>query len=123
MATDGRALLILIFQSLFWSSMILPISRTPSGEVSDGQLPGYMKHQKTMKKVAMRRSHSASSVTYTPLVASCCIRGKKPEPPRESRMEPVHWEFIQQCWLPRASRPSVAEVVSFVGRELQALLS
>lgn len=57
------------------------------------------------------------------LVLGQVIRGKKPEPPRESRIEPVHWEFIQQCWLPRASRPSVAEVVTFVGRELQALLS
>ncbi|KAG1747601.1 kinase-like protein, partial [Suillus lakei] len=51
------------------------------------------------------------------------IRGQKPEPPKESRMEPVHWEFIQQCWLPRARRPSVAEVVTFVARELQALSS
>ncbi|KAG1747599.1 kinase-like domain-containing protein [Suillus lakei] len=42
------------------------------------------------------------------------MRGQKPEPPKESQIEPVHWEFIQQCWLPRARRPSVAEVVAFI---------
>ncbi|KAG0694130.1 kinase-like protein, partial [Suillus ampliporus] len=48
------------------------------------------------------------------------IRGKKPEPPRESRIEPAHWEFIQRCWLPRSNRPSVREAVVFVARERQA---
>ncbi|KAG1737017.1 hypothetical protein EDB19DRAFT_1719782 [Suillus lakei] len=52
------------------------------------------------------------------LVLGQVIRGKKPEPPKESRMEPVHWEYMHQCWLPRASCPSVAEVVPFVGRKL-----
>ncbi|KAJ8584332.1 kinase-like protein [Rhizopogon salebrosus TDB-379] len=45
------------------------------------------------------------------------IKGKKPEPPKDSVLAPVYWEFIQQCWLPRASRPSVGEIVAFVGRE------
>ncbi|KAG1719937.1 kinase-like domain-containing protein [Suillus lakei] len=44
------------------------------------------------------------------------IRGKKPTPPKESQIVPVHWEFIQRCWLPRVSRPSVEEVVAFVSR-------
>ncbi|KAG1748004.1 kinase-like domain-containing protein [Suillus paluster] len=35
------------------------------------------------------------------------IRGKKPEPPKESRIEPADWEFIKRCWLPRINRPSV----------------
>ncbi|KAJ8587149.1 hypothetical protein M405DRAFT_321754 [Rhizopogon salebrosus TDB-379] len=45
------------------------------------------------------------------------IRGKKPKPPKESLLAHVHWEFIQQRWLPRASRPSVGEIVAFVARE------
>jgi hypothetical protein len=45
------------------------------------------------------------------------IKGKKPEPPKDSVPAPVHWQFIQQCWLPRASRPSVGEIVAFVARE------
>jgi hypothetical protein len=45
------------------------------------------------------------------------IRGKKPEPPKESQIMPVHWDFIQQCWLPRASRPSAEEVVAFIAAE------
>ncbi|KAG1747873.1 kinase-like domain-containing protein [Suillus paluster] len=42
------------------------------------------------------------------------IRGKKPEPPKESRIEPAHWEFIKRCWSPRINRPSVEEAVAFV---------
>ncbi|KAG2096406.1 hypothetical protein BD769DRAFT_1515673 [Suillus cothurnatus] len=38
------------------------------------------------------------------------IRGKKPEPPKESQIMP-------QCWLPRASRPSAEEVVAFIAAE------
>ncbi|KAG1735622.1 kinase-like protein, partial [Suillus paluster] len=51
------------------------------------------------------------------------IEGKKPEPPKDSQIAPGHWEFIQRCWLPRASRPSVGEIVTFVGCERQALAS
>jgi len=46
------------------------------------------------------------------------IRGKKPEPPKESQIALVHWEFIQRCWLSRSHRPTVGEVVAFVAREL-----
>ncbi|KAJ8581452.1 kinase-like protein [Rhizopogon salebrosus TDB-379] len=45
------------------------------------------------------------------------IRGKKPKPPKDSLLAPAHWQFIQRCWLPRASRPSVGEIVAFVARE------
>ncbi|OJA20731.1 hypothetical protein AZE42_08498 [Rhizopogon vesiculosus] len=55
------------------------------------------------------------------LVLRQVISGKKPEPPKESQISPVHWAFIQRCWLPRASRPSVGEIVEFVERERQAL--
>ncbi|KAG1884464.1 kinase-like domain-containing protein, partial [Suillus subluteus] len=51
------------------------------------------------------------------------IKGMKPEPPKESQIAAGHWEFIQRCWSPRASRPSVAEIVTFVAREQQAALS
>ncbi|KAG0697068.1 kinase-like domain-containing protein [Suillus ampliporus] len=51
------------------------------------------------------------------------IQGKKPEPPKESQIAPGHWEIIQRCWLPRASRPSVGEIVAFVECERQALSS
>ncbi|KAG1744296.1 kinase-like domain-containing protein [Suillus lakei] len=51
------------------------------------------------------------------------IRGKKPEPPEESHIAPGHWEFIQRCWSPRASRPSVAEIVTFIAMERQAVIS
>ncbi|OAX32850.1 kinase-like protein, partial [Rhizopogon vinicolor AM-OR11-026] len=51
------------------------------------------------------------------------IRGKKPEPPKESQIAPMHWAFIQRCWLPRANRPSVGEIVEFVERERQPLSS
>ncbi|KAG0692157.1 kinase-like protein, partial [Suillus ampliporus] len=42
------------------------------------------------------------------------IRGKKPEPPKGSQIVPALWEFIQRCWLPRASRPSTGEIMAFV---------
>ncbi|KAG1906174.1 kinase-like domain-containing protein, partial [Suillus fuscotomentosus] len=48
------------------------------------------------------------------LVLGQVIKGKKPEPPKESQIAPGLWEFIQRCWLPRASRPSVGEIVAFV---------
>ncbi|OAX34041.1 kinase-like protein [Rhizopogon vinicolor AM-OR11-026] len=51
------------------------------------------------------------------------MKGKKPEPPKESQIAPPRWEFIQRCWLPRASRPSVGEIVAFVASERQALVS
>ncbi|OAX38459.1 kinase-like protein, partial [Rhizopogon vinicolor AM-OR11-026] len=51
------------------------------------------------------------------------IRGKKPEPPKESQIAPSHWDLIERCWLPRASRPSVRDIVAFVARERQALVS
>ncbi|KAG2140608.1 kinase-like protein [Suillus clintonianus] len=51
------------------------------------------------------------------------IKGIKPEPPKESRISPGHWEFIQRCWLPRASRPPVGEIVTFVACERQVLSS
>ncbi|KAG2108688.1 kinase-like domain-containing protein [Suillus discolor] len=57
------------------------------------------------------------------LVLGQVIKGKKPEPPKESQIAPGHWEFIQRCWLPRASRPSVGEIVAFVECERQALLN
>jgi hypothetical protein len=52
------------------------------------------------------------------LVLGQVIRGKKPEPPKGSQIAPVHWEFIQRCWLPRTSRPSVSEIVTFVTYQL-----
>ncbi|KAG1831048.1 kinase-like domain-containing protein [Suillus variegatus] len=51
------------------------------------------------------------------------IKGIKPEPPEESQIAPGHWEFMQRCWLPRASRPSVAEIVTFVACERQSVSS
>ncbi|KAG1726577.1 kinase-like protein, partial [Suillus lakei] len=45
------------------------------------------------------------------------LRGMKPVPPKESPIAPRHWEFIQRCWLPRASRPSAAEIVTFIACE------
>ncbi|OJA14206.1 hypothetical protein AZE42_09477 [Rhizopogon vesiculosus] len=57
------------------------------------------------------------------IVLGQVIRGKKPVPPKESQIAPLHWEFIQRCWLPRASRPSVREIVSFVAYEREALVS
>jgi serine/threonine protein kinase len=51
------------------------------------------------------------------------IMGKKPEPPKDLRIAPGHRNFIQRCWLPRASRPSVGEIVAFVEFELRALSS
>ncbi|KAG1811893.1 kinase-like domain-containing protein [Suillus subaureus] len=51
------------------------------------------------------------------------ITGKKPEPPKELQIASGHWSFIQRCWLPRASRPSVRDIVAFVGWERQALSS
>ncbi|KIK40677.1 hypothetical protein CY34DRAFT_256191 [Suillus luteus UH-Slu-Lm8-n1] len=51
------------------------------------------------------------------------IKGKKPEPPKESQIAPRHWGFIERCWLPRASRPSVGDIVAFVACERQALLN
>ncbi|OJA17564.1 hypothetical protein AZE42_09093 [Rhizopogon vesiculosus] len=50
------------------------------------------------------------------------VRGKKPEPPKESQIAPSHWDLIERCWLPRASRPSVQDIVAFVARERQALV-
>ncbi|OJA09394.1 hypothetical protein AZE42_06563 [Rhizopogon vesiculosus] len=51
------------------------------------------------------------------------IRGEKPEPPKESHIAPSYWELIQRCWLPRANRPLVGEIVAFVASERQALVS
>ncbi|KAG2140227.1 kinase-like protein [Suillus bovinus] len=51
------------------------------------------------------------------------VKGMKPEPPKESQIAPGHWEFIQRCWLPRASRPSIAEIATFVACERQAVSS
>ncbi|KAG2363970.1 hypothetical protein BDR07DRAFT_1331384 [Suillus spraguei] len=51
------------------------------------------------------------------------IKGKKPEPPRGLQMESRHWSFMQRCWLPRAGRPSVDEIVKFIGWERRALPS
>ncbi|KAG2060044.1 kinase-like protein [Suillus hirtellus] len=51
------------------------------------------------------------------------IKGIKPEPPKESQIMPGHWEFMQRCWLPRASRPSVAEIVTFIACERQSVTS
>ncbi|KAJ8580865.1 kinase-like protein, partial [Rhizopogon salebrosus TDB-379] len=51
------------------------------------------------------------------------MKGKKPEPPKELQIVPLHWEFIQRCWLPRGSRPSVEEIVEFVTCERQVLVS
>ncbi|KAJ8581451.1 kinase-like protein [Rhizopogon salebrosus TDB-379] len=51
------------------------------------------------------------------VVLRLVIRGKKPEPPKDSVLAPVHWEFIQRCWLPRPSRPSIGKIVTFVARE------
>ncbi|OAX38452.1 kinase-like protein, partial [Rhizopogon vinicolor AM-OR11-026] len=51
------------------------------------------------------------------------MRGKKPELPKESHIAPSHWDLIERCWLPHASRPSVRDIVVFVARERQALVS
>ncbi|KAG2060053.1 WD40 repeat-like protein [Suillus hirtellus] len=51
------------------------------------------------------------------------IKGIKPQPPKESQIGPGHWEFMQRCWLPRASRPSVAEIVTFIACERQSVSS
>ncbi|KAG1831052.1 kinase-like domain-containing protein, partial [Suillus variegatus] len=51
------------------------------------------------------------------------IKGIKPEPPKESQIAPGHWEFMQRCWMPRASRPSVAEIVTFIACERQSVSS
>ncbi|KAG1906203.1 kinase-like protein [Suillus fuscotomentosus] len=51
------------------------------------------------------------------------IKGIKPEPPKKSQIGPGHWEFIQRCWLPPASRPSVAEIVTFIACERQSVSS
>ncbi|KAG2342707.1 kinase-like protein, partial [Suillus weaverae] len=51
------------------------------------------------------------------------IKGMKPQPPKESRIAPGHWRFIQRCWLPRAKRPSTGDIVAFVGHERRALSS
>ncbi|KAG2157683.1 kinase-like protein [Suillus bovinus] len=51
------------------------------------------------------------------------VKGMKPEPPKESQIAPGHWEFLQRCWLPRASRPSIAEIVTFIACERQAASS
>ncbi|KAG1747598.1 kinase-like domain-containing protein [Suillus lakei] len=45
------------------------------------------------------------------------VRGKKPELPKGSQIAPVHWEFIQRCWLPRASRPSIGDIVVFAHQQ------
>ncbi|OJA17641.1 hypothetical protein AZE42_10856 [Rhizopogon vesiculosus] len=50
------------------------------------------------------------------------MKGKKPEPPKESPIAPPRWEFIQRCWLPRASRPSIGEIVAFVATISSAFL-
>jgi len=50
------------------------------------------------------------------------IRGKKPEPPKETHIAPPLWEFIQRCWLSRACRPTVGDIVVFVARERDALV-
>lgn len=57
------------------------------------------------------------------LVLGHVIRGKKPDPPKESRMAPAHWEFIKRCWLPHINRPSIGEVLTFVACERQAFSS
>ncbi|KAG2144140.1 kinase-like domain-containing protein [Suillus bovinus] len=50
------------------------------------------------------------------------INGNKPEL-RDLRIEPGHWNFIQRCWQPRASRPLVGEIVAFVAYERRTLPS
>ncbi|OJA15156.1 hypothetical protein AZE42_04688 [Rhizopogon vesiculosus] len=57
------------------------------------------------------------------VVLSQVISGKKPVPPKESGIAPSHWAFIQRCWLPRANRPLVGEIIAFVSRERRALVS
>jgi len=51
------------------------------------------------------------------------IRGMKPELPEGSHVLPLHWEFIQQCWSSRERRPTVGDIVAFVARERDALVS
>jgi len=51
------------------------------------------------------------------------MKGKKPEPPKESQIVPLHGEFIQRCWLSRACRPTSGELVAFIGSERDALVS
>jgi len=51
------------------------------------------------------------------------MKGKKPQPPKESQIASLHWEFIQRCWLSPASRPTAGEVVAFIVRERDALVS
>ncbi|KAG2124904.1 kinase-like protein, partial [Suillus bovinus] len=51
------------------------------------------------------------------------ITGMKPEPPKESQVAPGHWDFMKRCWLPRASHPSIAEIVTFIACERQVVSS
>ncbi|KAG2341955.1 kinase-like protein [Suillus weaverae] len=51
------------------------------------------------------------------VVMGLVARGKKPEPPKGSQVAPAHWEFIQRCWLPRASRPLIGEIVLFAHQQ------
>ncbi|KAG2153552.1 kinase-like domain-containing protein [Suillus bovinus] len=51
------------------------------------------------------------------VLLGCVVTGKKPELPKGSQVAPPHWEFIQQCWLPRASRPSIGDIVLFVHQQ------
>ncbi|OAX32055.1 kinase-like protein [Rhizopogon vinicolor AM-OR11-026] len=57
------------------------------------------------------------------VVVGQVLSGKKPELPKGSHIAPSCWEFIQRCWLPRADRPLVGEIVAFIAREQQALVS
>jgi hypothetical protein len=62
-------------------------------------------------------------VTNDNVVLGQVMKGKKPEPPKESQIAPLHLEFVQRCWLSRACRPTVGEIVAFVACEREALVS
>ncbi|OJA10577.1 hypothetical protein AZE42_04630 [Rhizopogon vesiculosus] len=57
------------------------------------------------------------------VVLSQVLSGKKPELPKGSKIAPWDWGFIQRCWLPRADRPLVGEIVAFIACKQQALVS
>jgi len=68
----GHASLTLASRPWSWGSLIPPISRDPSGGISDGQLQSYLKYQTVMMMKAPRRYRLASSVMHTHLAVLPC---------------------------------------------------
>ncbi|OAX32284.1 kinase-like protein, partial [Rhizopogon vinicolor AM-OR11-026] len=109
-----------------WSSWVPPILRTPSGAIWAAA--------ELFEEVDPHISLSFECDIYSfgsiilqvltckvpycdlkndTLVLGQIIRGKTPEPSKESQIAPVHWASIQRCWLLRANRSSVGEIVEF----------